>query len=96
MADNWFDAGKTEVYSTQIESLQTDLQPWAAQIADQQASIDLATNERDLLAEKTNSIKVGIDEAKSTLENLAADDAAKVSSVWCEREEGTMLMRRVA
>ena len=64
------DAGKTEVFSTQIEELQADLQPWAAKIAQKQAGIDLATHERDLLTEKTDSIKAAIAEAEATLEKL--------------------------
>lgn len=72
--------GKTEIFSSQIESLQTDLQPWAEQIAEKNASIDLATNERDLLAGKTTGVGVAIEEAEALLEKLAVDDETKVNS----------------
>lgn len=73
-------SGKTEVFSTQIESLQQDLQPWAAKIAAKQGEIDLAANERDLLVEKTESVKNGIEEAEAAIEKLEGDDTAKVGS----------------
>lgn len=74
-------AGKTETFTAKIDALQKDLQPWAAQIADKQAAIDLVANERDLLTEKSESIKVAIKEAQATLTKLASDDEAKVSFV---------------
>lgn len=77
-------AGKTETFSTRIEALQQDLQPWAAKIATKQAAIDLAANERDLLLEKSEGIKAAVEEAKAAVEKLAKDDAAKV----CAREDG--------
>ncbi|KAK4698890.1 structural maintenance of chromosome 4, partial [Phenoliferia sp. Uapishka_3] len=82
--------GKTEVFSTQIESLQQDLQPWAAKIAAKQGDIDLAANERDLLVEKTESVKNGIEEAEAAIEKLNADETVKVS-FWVLRRlrEGT-------
>jgi structural maintenance of chromosome 4 len=72
--------GKTEVFSTQIESLQTDLQPWAEKIAEKQAAIDLAANERDLLVEKTESVKEALESAQASMEKLGNDKATKVSS----------------
>lgn len=73
--------GKTEVFSTQIEALQQELQPWAAKIAAKQGEIDLAANERDLLTEKTEAVKNGIEEAEAALEKLSGDDSTKVRSV---------------
>jgi hypothetical protein len=70
--------GKTEVFSAQIEVLQKDLQPWAAKIAEKQAAIDLAANERDLLTEKSEGVKVAIEEAETTLAKLATDGKTKV------------------
>lgn len=70
--------GKTEVFSGQIESLQKDLQPWAAKIAEKQAAIDLAANERDLLVEKTEGIQTAIEEAETALEKLENGDKEKV------------------
>ncbi|KAM0751211.1 RecF/RecN/SMC protein [Meredithblackwellia eburnea MCA 4105] len=69
--------GKTEVFSTQIESLQQELQPWAAKIAAKQAEVDLANNDRDLLLEKTEAVKAGIKEAEKALEKIGNDDTEK-------------------
>lgn len=70
--------GKTEVFSTQIESLQTDLQPWAEKIAEKQAAIDLVANERDLLKEKTESAAEALELAEAAMEKLVNDREIKV------------------
>ena len=76
-------AGKTETFSVRIEALQKDLQPWAAKIADKQAAIDLAANERDLFAEKGESVKLAIEQAQATVQKLAVDDESKVRERFC-------------
>ncbi|KAL8276632.1 hypothetical protein RQP46_010981 [Phenoliferia psychrophenolica] len=73
--------GKTEVFSTQIEALQQDLQGPAAKITAKQGEIDLAANERDLLVEKTDSVKNGIEEAEVALEKLAGDETVKTEQL---------------
>lgn len=55
------------------------MQPWAAKIGDKQAAIDLAQNERDLLTEKSESVKVAMEQAQATIARLASDDQTKVS-----------------
>ena len=83
-----FVIGKTEVFSTQIESLQQDLQPWAEKISAKQGAIDLAANERDLLTEKTESVKIAVEEVQATIEKLTGDGNTKVgvllTCVWTE------------
>ncbi|KAM0788102.1 hypothetical protein ACM66B_001270 [Microbotryomycetes sp. NB124-2] len=69
--------GKTEVYSVQIEQLQQDLQPWASRIADKQSQIDLTVNERDLLLEKSESVKLAMADATESLEKLREDSRSK-------------------
>ncbi|KAK4047568.1 Structural maintenance of chromosomes protein 4 [Microbotryomycetes sp. JL201] len=69
--------GKTEVYSVQIEQLQQDLQPWASEIADKQSQVDLTSNERDLLLEKSQSVKLAMSEATDSLERLREESQTK-------------------
>ncbi len=69
--------GKTEVFTAQIDTLQAELQPWAAKVAEKQAEIDLVVNERDMLTERGESVRAGIEEAETALERLTADREAK-------------------
>ncbi|KDE07484.1 hypothetical protein MVLG_02159 [Microbotryum lychnidis-dioicae p1A1 Lamole] len=69
--------GKTEVFSAQIETLQTELQPWAEQIGAKQAAINLAQNERDMLVEKGDTVRIAIEEAEASIHKLRSDDETK-------------------
>lgn len=71
-------SGKTDVFHAQIETKQKELEPWNAKINKKQAEIDLASNERDLLAEKAVAVKGSVDEASRTLDGLVKDKEAKV------------------
>ncbi|KAI5474845.1 hypothetical protein MNV49_002349 [Pseudohyphozyma bogoriensis] len=66
--------GKTEVFSSQIEVLQQDLQPWAEKIAAKQEQIDLLVNDRDMLLEKSESAKAAVQEAEEALEKLSSTE----------------------
>lgn len=68
---------KTQVFHDKIEIKQKELQPWTAKINAKQAEIDLATNERDMLAKKAEAAKVASKEAQDQLEQLRADNKAK-------------------
>lgn len=56
-----------------------ELQPWAAKIAERQAAIDIAKSERDLLVEKTESVKKGMEEVEAGIEKLGEERQEKVS-----------------
>lgn len=70
--------GKTERFSFKIEALQTDLQPWEAQIVQKRAELDLASSKRDMLADKNQGVETGIKEAEDLIQKLALDHTLKV------------------
>lgn len=71
---------KTQGFSAAIEQKQKELQPWVAKISERQAARDVAQEERDLLAGRTETVKKSSEEAKQALASLEEDNAAKVSS----------------
>ena len=89
--------GKTEVFTAQIDTLQAELQPWAGQVAEKQAEIDLVVNERDLLTERGESVKAGIEEAQATLERLTGDREAKneiLTQLGAEKKQVESALRK--
>nr|XP_019043245.1 hypothetical protein I302_07819 [Kwoniella bestiolae CBS 10118]OCF22175.1 hypothetical protein I302_07819 [Kwoniella bestiolae CBS 10118] len=68
---------KTAEFTTQIEVKQRELEPWTAKISEKQSLIDVATSERDLLAEKATSMQNALDEAKANLQSLKEGDEGK-------------------
>ncbi len=69
---------KTQVFHDQIEVKQKELQPWNTKINSKQAEIDLATNERDMLAKKAADVKEALDNAQKQLEELQSAYEGKV------------------
>jgi structural maintenance of chromosome 4 len=69
---------KTQVFHDQVEVKQKELQPWTAKINTKQAEVDIASSERDAFAKKAEAIKDASKEAQEALENLQADQEAKV------------------
>lgn len=74
---NWPYADKTQGFTTQIEVKQRELEPWTAKISEKQSAIDVATSERDLLAEKASSAQTAYNEAKANLEKVKENDGGK-------------------
>ncbi|KZT73247.1 hypothetical protein DAEQUDRAFT_703578 [Daedalea quercina L-15889] len=72
---------KTQVFHDKIEVKQKELQPWTAKINAKKAEIDLATSERDMLAKKAEAAKSASKEAQDQLEQLRADNDAKVAEL---------------
>lgn len=70
---------KTEKFSTQIEELQHQLQPWNVKISEKRAVIDLTTNERNTLVKKSGAAQTAMDEVKQLKVKLAKDVEASVS-----------------
>ena len=66
------------MFHDQIEVKQKELQPWMKKINQKQAQINIAQSERDTLAKKAEAAKAASQEAKGALEQLQADQAAKV------------------
>lgn len=78
---------KTAGFSAQIDTKQAELQPWLDKLAEKQAAVDLATNQRNLLREKAASIERGIEEAKASLEEIQSDNDAKEGQLQASRAE---------
>lgn len=70
-------ADKTQVFHDKIQVKQKELQPWTAQINEKQASIDVATSERDALAKKAEALKAQCTEAADTLKALLKERETK-------------------
>lgn len=76
-------SGKTDVFQTQIETKQKELEPWNAKINKKQAEVDLASNERNMLAEKADAVTGSVGDANKNLEGLISDKEAKVgTAMW--------------
>ncbi|KAF9225187.1 RecF/RecN/SMC protein [Gyrodon lividus] len=72
---------KTQVFHDQIEAKQKDLQPWTAKINAKQASIDVATSERDALAKKATGLKEAVKNAQDDLEEKQAVQETKLNEL---------------
>ena len=69
---------KTQVFHDQIETKQKELAPWEAKINKTKAELDIATGEREMLAQKAHAIAKTMEEAQETLETLTSEREAKV------------------
>lgn len=78
---------KTAGFSAQIDTKQAELQPWLDKLAEKQAAVDLATNQRNLLKEKAASIERGIEEATTSLQEIKADNAGKEEQLQASKAE---------
>ena len=67
---------KTAIFTQQIDAKQTELQPWLDKVIQKQAALDLASNERSLLKEKSETTKKALEEAEDTLERVKLDNEA--------------------
>ena len=65
---------KTAVFTQQIDTKQVELQPWLDKVAQKQAAIGLASNERNLLKEKSEGVEKAIQEAQETYEKVKLDN----------------------
>lgn len=69
---------KTHQFTTKIEAKQRELEPWTAKISEKQSLIDVATSERDLLAQKATGAQSSIEDAAAAIDALKDSDATKV------------------
>ncbi|KAF8633608.1 hypothetical protein AX15_001396 [Amanita polypyramis BW_CC] len=70
---------KTQVFHDQIEVKQRELQPWKTKINAKQAEVDVATSERDALAQKSEGLKAQLQEARRAHESLTGDQQVKIN-----------------
>jgi structural maintenance of chromosome 4 len=66
------------VFHAQIEVKQKELVPWETKINKTKAELDIASSERDMLAQKAEAVKKSATEAQETLQKLMDDNDAKV------------------
>jgi structural maintenance of chromosome 4 len=72
---------KTQIFHDQIEHKQKELVPWEAKINQTKAEIDIASSERDMLAQKAKAIEKSAAEAQEALQQLTDDRNAKVRMI---------------
>lgn len=82
-------ADKTAEFTTQIEARQRELEPWTTKISEKQSAVDVATSERDALAQKATGMQTAIDDARAALAALKDGDGSK-------QQEYNELKREVA
>ncbi|KAJ3157596.1 hypothetical protein HDU86_003248 [Geranomyces michiganensis] len=86
--------GKTEVFQRQIEKNQEELNPWLQRINEQQAGIDVAQSERDILDAKISSSKTALRDAEEKVLELRAQVAEKDQQrITLEREQKALLSK---
>ncbi|PWZ00072.1 hypothetical protein BCV70DRAFT_200239 [Testicularia cyperi] len=82
--------GKTENFSRAIEQKQKELQPWTNKISEKTAAKNVAQEERQLLAGRSEQVEASIAEAKQVLRDLEMDNQTKhdeVESLQHERKD---------
>lgn len=70
-------ADKTAEFTIQIEARQRELEPWTTKISEKQSAVDVATSERDALAQKATGMQTAIDDARAALAALRDGDGSK-------------------
>lgn len=88
--------GKTDVFTTQIEAKQRELEPWTAKISEKQSAIDVATSERDLLAQKASGVQEALQEASVSLQDLKAGGEAKHVEYAALKKESAKVKKQLA
>ncbi|ORY34983.1 RecF/RecN/SMC N terminal domain-domain-containing protein [Naematelia encephala] len=87
---------KTDVFTTQIEAKQRELEPWTAKISEKQSAIDVATSERDLLAEKAVGAQAALTEANAALKALREGDGNKQAEYEGLKKEAVKVKKQLA
>jgi len=70
---------KTDGFTSQIEALQLELEPWVAKINSRQSAVDVASSEKALLAGKAVAGQKALDAAHVALEELLQTVQSKAS-----------------
>ncbi|CAD6578745.1 MAG: hypothetical protein TREMPRED_002256 [Tremellales sp. Tagirdzhanova-0007] len=87
---------KTDVFTTKIEAKQRELEPWTAKISEKQSAIDIATSERDLLAQKATGAQATLQEAEANLTALKEGDCLKQEELGVLKKEAVRVKRQIA
>lgn len=86
---------KTDVFTTKIEAKQRELEPWTAKISEKQSAIDVATSERDLLAQKASGAQTALEDARANLESLKAGDGSKQEEYGALEKEAAKVKKQL-
>jgi structural maintenance of chromosome 4 len=86
---------KTDVFTTKIEAKQRELEPWTAKISEKQSAIDVATSERDLLAQKASGVHTALEEAEANLATLQETDSSKQEEHASLKKEAVKLKKQL-
>jgi structural maintenance of chromosome 4 len=89
-------ADKTDEFTTKIEDKQRELEPWTAKISEKQSAIDVATSERDLLAQKATGAQQALEEARANLDKLRDGDGAKQEEYEALKKEAVKVKKQLA
>ena len=83
----------TTIVTTTVGDVMCSGQPWKAKINTKQAEVDVATIERDVLAQKAEDLKKQLEEAQEAYETLKTDQQVKVSDpqLFCLQRKVTFL-----
>jgi structural maintenance of chromosome 4 len=73
---------KTDEFTSQIEALQRELEPWVAKINDRQSAADIAESEKKTLSGKAIAGQKAVDTAHSALEALVQAVQSKVKRLY--------------
>ncbi len=74
---------------------QRELEPWTAKISEKQSAIDVATSERDLLAQKATGAQTALEEARANLKSLKEGDGSKQEEYEALEKEGAKVNKQV-
>ncbi|KAF9535621.1 hypothetical protein CPB83DRAFT_753878, partial [Crepidotus variabilis] len=86
---------KTQVFHDKIQEKQKELEPWTGKINAEQSKMDVAESERDSLAKKAEALKVQMEGATATLQNLQSDISTKAKDQDNMKLEKSQLQRRL-
>ena len=87
---------KTDVFTTQIEAKQRELEPWTTKISDKQSALDVAASERDLLLQKATGAQSALEEALNSLQTLKESGEGKHEEYTALKKEAHKAKKSLA
>jgi DNA repair exonuclease SbcCD ATPase subunit len=87
---------KTDEFTVQIDAKQRELEPWTAKINEKQSLVDVATSERDALAQKATGMQTALQEARASLAALKEGDGSKQQESNDLKREAAKIQKELA
>jgi structural maintenance of chromosome 4 len=72
------------------------LEPWTAKINEKQSLVDVATSERDALAQKATGMQTALEEARASLASLKEGDGSKHQESNDLKREAAKIQKELA